>query len=265
MNIFFKELKSYRLGLIFWSIGIFLLVFSSMAKFATYSGAGQSITTLINQFPQSVQAIFGLTGFNLDKASGYFGVIFMYIALMATSHAVLMGAGIISKEERDKTSEFLMTKPISRAKVITAKIAVGLFSLVIINLVTLASSVYSVNFFTHDWSFMNYMLLLMAGLFFLQLIFFFVGTAIAAINNRPKLSSSGAVSVLLAAFILTFFINLNNNLDFLKYLTPFKYFDARDILANMTLDPLYITISLVLIVIMIFVTYRSYSARDLNV
>ena len=244
---------------------MFVLVWSSMAKYAAYSGTGQSITSLIAQFPQSIQTIFGITGFNLDKASGYFGVIFMYIALMATVHAVMLGSGIISKEERDKTSEFLMTKPISRNKVISAKILSGIFCLLVINVVTLASSIYSVNYFSKDMSFVNYILVLMAGLFFLQLLFFFIGTTVAAINKKPKVSSSIAASILLVTFILTFLININNNLDLLKYLTPFKYFDAKDILASGNLNPLYISISLVLIVIMIAVTYRAYDNRDLSV
>lgn len=265
MNVFFKELKTYRLSLLFWGVGIFVLILASMAKYATYSGAGQSINSLINQFPQSVQAIFGLTGFDLNKASGFFGVTFMYIALMVTVHAVLLGSGIISKEERDKTSEFLMTKPISRARILSSKIFAGLICLIVLNIVTFASSIYSVNNFSKEASFTDLIMVLMAGLFFLQLMFFFIGVAVAAINKKPKSSSSISASILLTTFIVTFLININNNLEQLKYLTPFKYFDARDILASGKLDPVYVSISLILILAMITVTYIAYDKRDLSV
>jgi ABC-2 type transport system permease protein len=265
MNVFFRELKSYRYGLLFWCIGMLALVASGMAKFATYSSSGQSITGLLAQFPESVKIIFGLSGFNLDKASGYFGVLFTYMALMATVHAVLLGAGIISKEERDKTSEFLFVKPISRIKVISAKLGAGIVNITALNLVTLASSVYFVNYFTKDMSFNSYILVSMSGLFILQLLFFFVGTVIAAIHKKPKTSASIATSVLLVTFILTFFINLNGKVDWLKYLTPFKYFDAKDMLDRGSLDPLFVVISAVLLAVMIGVTYRSYNSRDLNV
>jgi ABC-2 type transport system permease protein len=51
----------------------------------------------------------------------------------------------------------------------------------------------------------------------------------------------------------------------LKYLTPFKYFDAKDMLDRGSLDPLFVVISAVLLAVMIGVTYRSYNSRDLNV
>ena len=37
MNIFLRELKSHRKSLIFWSIGVFLMVVSGMAKYDAYS------------------------------------------------------------------------------------------------------------------------------------------------------------------------------------------------------------------------------------
>jgi len=265
MNLFFRELKSYRNGLIFWCLGMAVLVGSGMAKFATIQTTGQSVTDLISQFPQSIQTIFGLTGFDLTKASGYFGVLFMYIALMATVHAVLLGAGIISKEERDKTSEFLFVKPISRFRVITVKLSAGLINLIILNLATFGSSIYFIDYFSKGQSYIGDVAILMVGLLFLQLIFFFIGTMVAAVNEKPKSSASIATAILLFTFVLTFLININIKLDQLKYLTPFKYFDARDLMANGHLDSVYVTISLILIAFTIFLTYRSYDDRDLQI
>lgn len=265
MNLFFRELKSYKNGLFWWSIGMIALVGSGMAKFAALQGTGQSVNALLDQFPKSIQTILGLTGFDLSKTSGYYGVLFMYIALMATVHAVLLGAGIISKEERDRTSEFLFVKPISRFRVITTKIMAGLFNLIVINLVTFGSSVYFINSLGKGTSSANDILILMVGLFFLQLLFFFIGTSIAAAHKKPKTSPSIATSVLLGTFILSVFVNINQKLDNLKYLTPFKYFEAKPLMATGQLDPIYVSISLVLIAIMIAVTYTAYNNRDLNV
>jgi len=236
-----------------------------MVKYETLLGAGDSANNLIKQLPSSIQAIFGLTGFDLMKVSGYFGVMFMYIALMATIHAVLLGADIISKEERDRTSEFLFVKPILRSKIISLKIMAGLVCLVIFNILTAASSVYFVNLYGKDTSITVDIVNLMVGLFFMQLIFFFIGTAVASVIKKAKISSSIATAVLLMAFILTFFINMNQDLDNLKYFTPFKYFDAKDILANGSLDIFYVILSSFIVLAMIGLTYRVYSKRDLSV
>jgi ABC-2 type transport system permease protein len=243
---------------------MFGLIGSSIAKFAAYSGNGQSIADLLKGFPKSFQILFGLNGFDMTTVQGYVGVTFMYIALMATIHAVLLGSGIISKEERDKTSEFLLSKPISRTKVITAKLLAGVFNIGVLNLATYFSLIYFTGIFNKGDVPSTYIGLLAIGLLFMQMIFFFLGAVVAAVVKRPKSAGSMASAVLLGTFILMFFINLNSSLDNLKYLTPFKYFDAKDILASNSVSGVYIIITVVLVTVMIFTTYIAYNRRDLS-
>jgi beta-exotoxin I transport system permease protein len=265
MNVFFHEIRAYRKNLFFWSGAMVFLVGASMAKFATLETAGQSVTEIFGQFPKSFQVIFGLNGFDVTSASGYYGVVFLYLVLMATIHAVLIGTDIISKEERDKTAEFLLVKPISRARVISAKLGAGLINIVLFNLVTLISSIYFTNFFNKGESITGTIILLMSGLFMLQLLFFFVGASVAAASKKPKASASIATTILLFTFILSFFVSLNESIEDLKYLTPFKYFDAHSIINDGRLEPLYVAIATVLIATMVFVTYTAFIKRDTNV
>lgn len=264
MNIFRRELKAHRWGLLFWSLGMIFMVMSGMAKFAAYEQAGQSAAELMNQLPKGVQVIFGLTGFDLTKASGFFGVLFLYLAVMGAVHAVLLGSGLISKEERDKTSEFLYAKPVSRAHAITSKLLAGLANLVVLNLVTMWSSFYFVGYYGKGEDNSREILLLMAGLFFLQLIFFSVGALIAGTAHKPKSAPGRATTVMLLAFVLYYIVNLNENMDFLKYVTPFKYFDAA-LVMNDGLDPAYVALSVLIVVAATIWTYRSYGARDLSI
>lgn len=264
MNVFLRELKAYLKGLLFWCLGMVMLVASGMAKYASFKGNSQAVVELMSQFPKSVQAIFGLTGFDLTKASGYFGVLYVYISLMVTVHAVLLGAGIVSKEERDKTSEFLFAKPISRFRVLSEKILAGLFNILVLNLVTSLSSVYFIGYFASDESFMSDLIILMVGLLMLQLIFFFIGTAVAGFCKKSKLSGTIATSMLLLTFVMTFFINMSENLNWLSYFTPFKYFDAKDLMDS-GFNLIYLAISAVLVIVSIFITYKFYNSRDLDV
>lgn len=264
MNIFRRELKVHRWGLLFWSLGMALLVMSGMAKFAAYEQAGQSVEQIMGALPKAVRVIFGLTGFDLTKASGFFGILFLYLAVMAAVHAVLIGSGVISEEERDKTSEFLYAKPISRGRAITGKLLAGLANLVVLNLVTLGSSFAFVSYYGKGESFTNEILVLMAGLFFLQLIFFSLGAVVAGTARKPKSAATRATSIMLLTFLLFYLINLDDKLDFLKYLTPFKYYDAAVLMKN-GLDPLYVTLTVVIVVLAIGGTYRFYGERDLSV
>jgi ABC-2 type transport system permease protein len=66
-------------------------------------------------------------------------------------------------------------------------------------------------------------------------------------------------------FLIYYLVNFAGSLDFLKWLSPFKYFDASVLLASRQLDPVFVALSAAIIVLAIFGTYRFYSARDLTV
>lgn len=265
MNVYFRELKAHRKALFFWCVAMIFLVASGIAKFAAYKSNGGSIATIVDQFPKTVQIIFGISGFDLTKASGYYGVLFLYIALTATVHAVLLGAELISKEERDHTAEFLFVKPLTRSRAVTAKLLAGITDLAVLNVVTLLSSVYFVNYFTKGQDITHYILLLIAALFIMQLIFFTIGTAVAAMVKKAKASASIGASILMITLILMFLINLNGHINALKYLTPFKYFEAATILSANALDWVYVVISAGIISAATYATYHFYIRRDLSV
>jgi ABC-2 type transport system permease protein len=189
MNIFFKELKSHRKSLIFWSIGVFLMVVSGMSKYAGLSSSGQPLTVVFEEMPKSMQAVMGIGTLDMSKASGFYGMLFIYLVLMATIHAVMLGATIISKEERDKTSEFLFVKPVSRTKIITAKLLAAFTNIVIFNLVTFISSIVIVGMYSDGEAVNSDITITMVGMFILQLVFMVIGSAIAAIKNGQRQQS----------------------------------------------------------------------------
>ncbi len=265
MNVFFRELKSHRKGLLLWSLGMFFLVASGVAKFYGYSTSGtSSVSDIYKIFPHSLQVLFGLNGFDLSTPGGVYGILFMYVVVTAAIHAILLGTDLVSKEERDQTAEFVFTKPISRASVITQKLSAGLINLVILNVVTLISSIYFVSYFAKSDKGTSDMLLMDAGLFVTQLIFFSVGAAIAAASKKPKTAPGKATAILLASFILYFGINISGKIDYLSFLTPFKYFEARVMLHDGYLDPAYFALAVFLIIFSVFITYIAFRKRDIT-
>jgi len=150
-----------------------------MAKYATFSASGQSINDLMASIPTTIKAILGFGNFDLTKASGFYGLLYLYLIIMATIHAAMLGANIISKEERDRTAEFLMVKPVSRSRIITAKLLAALVNVVVLNLVTLVFSLSILGQYSNGEPITGEILLLMLGMFILQIMFLSIGTAIA--------------------------------------------------------------------------------------
>ena len=263
MNIFAREMKVHAKSLIIWSIGMLFMVAAGMAKYDGAASSNLSMNEILAQMPQSLQNIIG--AFDLSKASGYYGVLFLYLVLMGTIHAAMMGADIISKEESYKTSEFIFVKPVSRDKIITSKLSAALVNILILNLVTLISSIAIVGYYSRGEDVTSDILKLMIGLFILQVMFLFIGTAISALCRKPKSSISVATGILLFMFMLSMAIDINDSLSPLKYFTPFKYFEAKNLMYGGEFQFTFVFLSILIIGVCSYVTYVFYRKRDLNI
>ncbi|MDF2821125.1 MAG: putative rane protein [Clostridiales bacterium] len=265
MNIYLRELKAHRKSLIIWSISMLFLVLAGMGKYsAAVSTQGAGFNEILDQMPKSIQTFLGVGVFDLSVAMDYFGVLFLYIVLVANVHAAMLGAGIIGKEERDKTVEFLMVKPVSRQRIITSKLLAAITIGLILNIVTLVSSVLILPNYTKGQPFIMDLLLLMLGMFAMQLLFITLGTLLAAIFNKHKLSSAIATGVLLLMFMIAIIVDIAGNVDFLRFVSFFKYYDAKDIM-KLGYDIAYPIISIILLVIFTSGTYYFYKKRDLRI
>ncbi|XXM72516.1 ABC transporter permease subunit [Lysinibacillus sphaericus] len=264
MNIFWREMKAHRKSLFIWCIGMAALIGAGMNKYGAFSSSGQSMQDLVETMPKAMQSFMGGQGLDLSTAMGYYGLLFLYIILLAAIHAVLLGATILSKEERDKTAEFLFVKPVTRRKVIAVKLLAALTNALILTLVTWGVSILIAGYYGGIENVTIGIAKLMMAMVILQLLFLVIGTAVAAVSNRPGKASVIAIGILLAAFILSFAIDLSQKIEMLKYLTPFKYFEVQNLLDG-GLDPKFVLLSILLIVVFGTATFWFYGKRDLKV
>ncbi|WP_416827972.1 ABC transporter permease subunit [Ectobacillus polymachus] len=265
MNVFMREMKANRKSLFLWSIGMILLIAASMGKYAGFSSTAGSMKDVIAQMPKALQDMMSLGGFDLSKVSGYYGVLFIYIVLMAAIHAAIIGAAIISKEERDKTAEFLFVKPVSRNSILTAKLAVAFVHILILNLITYLSSLLFVSYFSKGEAVSGDITKLMVGMFIIQLIFLWIGASVAVSSPHPQSATAISTGILLGTFVLSRAIEINSNLTFLQYLSPFQYFRAIDLMYGGSFQPVFIVCSVIIIGLLGVFTYMYNQKRDLHV
>src|SRR4051794_26852476 len=265
MNIVLKEMKSHRKSLIFWSIGMFLMVASGMVKYESLASSGQSMNDMLAGMPKSMLAVLGIGEFDISTATGYYGLLFIYLLLMATIYAAMLGATIIAKEERDRTTEFLFVKPVSRNQIITAKLLAAFVNILILNLVTFVSSIVIVGKYSDGGVVTGDIAITMAGMFILQILFMVIGSSLAAVKKKSKATASLAIGVLLLTYLISVAIDLNENIEGLKYLTPFKYFEAKSVMFGAGFELIFVLLSVVLIAGLTVVTFVFFKKRDLNV
>jgi ABC-2 type transport system permease protein len=264
MNIFITEMKANRKALIIWSVCMALLVLSGMGKFTAYSTGGAS-SAVFDKLPNTMKVLLGLNGFEVTKISGFFAFLFPYLEITTAIHAALLGSSIIAKEERDKTTEFLIAKPISRNTIITAKLLAALFNVIIINLVSLLSSLAIVPAFNTGEDITGEILILHLVMLIVQLIFLSLGALLAASLRKSKVSGSIAADIIIAGYIISKVTDLVDYLKVLNIFSPFKYFNLQKAVYGNEISVSTTILCFGLIVVFTGFTYFFYQRRDMNV
>ncbi len=264
MNIFLRELKANLKSLLIWGVIVILFVVVGTSKFSAYF-ENPELLAILDAMPPAMLAAFNMQAFNLTTVTGFFGLMFTYYALMLSIAAAMWGSDIISKEERDKTVEFALTLPVTRSRVVTAKALAALVNCIALLLITWGASLVSTVQFHPDSEFYQFVGLCLIALFFMQVIFLAVGIFLGCALKQYRRASSIAVSLLLGTYFLSILPSLNKDLDFVKYFTPFKYFDAGILLRESRFDMTFILLSLVIIAASMAGAYLTYTRRDLYI
>ena len=264
MNIFLRELRANLKSLLIWSAIVIVFSLAGSSKFSAYYGNPEMLAVL-DALPPAMLSAFSMNAFNLTTVTGFFGIMLTYFGVILAIAAAMWGSSVISKEERDKTVEFSLTLPVTRRRLITAKTAAMLVDCIILLLVTWGITLFSVRNYNPDREFYRFAALGMLSFFILQMIFLALGIFLGCALKKHKQAGPAAVWILLGTYFLYILIGLNNDLDFLKYLTPFKYFDAAQLLRDSRLEPIYVLLSMVIIAICLLGAYITYAKRDLYI
>ena len=264
MNIFIRELKTNFRSLIIWSAIVVLFVTIGISKFSAYEGNPELLAVLDSMPPAMLEA-FNMNAFNLTTLSGFFGVMFTYYALMASISAAMWGSDIISKEERDKTVEFSLTLPVTRRRVVTAKTLAAFVNCIGLLLIIWGASLVSSAQYQPDSEFYAFLRLCILAIFLMQMIFLTIGILLGCALKQYRRASAVAIALLLGTYFLSVISGLHDNLEFLKYLSPFKYFDAGLLLRESRFEPIYLIITAAIIVLSMLGAYYTYSRRDLYI
>jgi ABC-2 type transport system permease protein len=264
MNIFLRELKANLKSLIIWCVIIALFILVGSSKFSAYANNPEMLK-ILDSFPPAMLEAFSLRSFNLTTVTGFYGIMFIYFALMGAIAAAMWGSDIISKEERDKTVEFSLVLPVSRSRVVTAKALAALVNCIALLLVTWGISLVSVQTYKPDQAFYSFAALEMRALFMIELIFLAVGLMLGCVLKRYRLAGSIAVGIILVTYFMSVITAMDEKLDFLKWLTPFKYFDASALFHDGQMNSTYLGLSIAIIVVCVAVAYLVYNRRDLYI
>ena len=204
----------------------------------------------------------GIINVNLEVDEGdFFGFIGPNGAGKSTTIRTLLGIGIIAKEESNHTAEFLYTLPLSRNTVLGSKLLAVLIQIIALNVLIFAFSLLSAAMV--DKGLDIHSLLLLHTAFLCSQI------EISAICFGASAFIRGnGLGIGLGLALLLYFMNIIANIaepaSFLKYITPFGYTEAADIIADGSLSAVKLLIGLGIALAGILLAFRKYSEKDLK-
>jgi ABC-2 type transport system permease protein len=262
--IFYRELRANFKSLLIWSGIVILFNVVGFSKFSAFY-KNPELLSILDSMPQAMISAFSMNAFNLTTVTGFFGIMAMYFYLLLSIAAVMWGSDIISKEERDKTVEFSLSLPVTRGKLVTAKIAAAAVNCAILLYVTFGATLVGAQSYQPDSEFYKFVFLSMLATAFLQMIFLALGIFLGCAMKKHKRAGSVAVSLLLGAYFASILYELDGNLKLLKYISPFQYFNPALLLRESGLEVFFVLLSVALAAIFLAGAYYSYSKRDLYI
>lgn len=260
MNIYLHELKSYRKSTIIWTLSLcFIIVFF----FSLYPSFSNNAEQIFGSFPEVVRKAFGILLDYISSILGFYSYIILYVILIGAIQAMNFGASVISKETRDKTADFLLTKPVTRVQIISSKIMATLTCLLITNIIYLLVATMMAYIMSKDALDISTFLMISLTLLFIQLIFFTLGILISVLLPRIKSVISITLGTVFSLFILNMFGSVIGE-KAIRYFTPFKYFDFTYIITNKAYEVRFIIIELIIIIISVVLSYIIYIKKDIH-
>jgi ABC-2 type transport system permease protein len=264
MNIFLRELRSNFKSLVIWSFIVILFNVVGFSKFSAFYENPEMLAIMDSMPPAMIEAL-SMNAFNLTTVTGFYGIMIVYYGLILAIAAAMWGSDIISKEERDRTVEFSLTLPVTRARVVSAKIAAVMVYCLVLLLVTLGITLAGAQSYQPGSEFYPFVAISMLAYVLTQMIFMALGIFLGCAMKRHKRAGAVAIAVLLTAYFTSILAGLHEDMDFLKYFTPFKYFDAALMLNENRIEVIYIFLSVGLIVVLLAGAYLTYYKRDLYI
>lgn len=265
MNIFLYELKSLRKSIAIWVLSISAFLMMYMAFFPAFSQDTEFFDALLENYPEEMLKAMGISGgLPLSSVAGYFAFTFAFVQLMIAIQSSNYGFGILSAEERDMTADFLMSKPVSRTKIILSKVTAAFVALTFSNIAVWIFSFISIEIFRDNKSYdKGNVLILLSSVVLFQLFFLSVSMLISVLVKKVRSVISFSMALAFGTYIINAIRAIIDG-DILGIFTPYFHFDPQYILEHGKYNTIPSMISVGIIVFSFVLCYRLYLKRNIH-
>lgn len=262
--MFKRELKVNFKSFIIWNIillSIFLLVYLMYPSIVSSNNIDM-INELMKVFPEEVLIAFNMDISSMDSAFGWLkSEGFVFVLLIIGCYAGILGSNILLKEESDKTIEYLNSLPIKRNDIVKTKAITGLIYIILM-VVIIGIFNYIGLILSGDFDKKQYLLLSITPIFSSTVIYFLC-LFLSTFTHKTKKMLGLSLAIVMISYILQTLSAMSESVEFLKYFSVFTLADIRNVILNISINPIMIIISTILSVLFYILTMINYNKKEL--
>lgn len=262
MNMYLHELRSLRKSAVIWTCALVALAAMYLCVYPGIASDTADFKKLLDAYPAPVRHALGLSINSLTSLLGFYSMVFTFITLCGAIEAMMFGASVITRETRERTADFLFTRPVSRASVIGAKLLAAVTVTAVGDLVYFAASaLLATAVRSADFS-MEKLMLINLTLFFVQLVFLALGTAAAVLIPGLKSVLPLSLGTVFGFYFIGMILSGKN--DAARFFSPFKYFDNMYIINHAGYEVKYLIAVAVIVAAGVSAAFAVYTKKDVH-
>lgn len=218
-----------RAALGWWMLGILAMAVYVVVAFDTLVNV-ESLAQLYKDYPPALRRLFG--DVDVSKIDGWIQVeLVSYLPLLLAIYGGIYAAGTVSREVEQRTIDFILGLPVSRAKFIGSRIIVGLLNLLAICLGVLMVLVAGVALMGHAPSAGRYALaLLNAYLLAAALLTAYI--AIATFVDEQSRITGITLGLTFVLYIMTAALQATGAPDVVRWFMPFEHYHSAQAMSG---------------------------------
>lgn len=261
MTLIRHELRQGKIPFLIWTAAIGFLLAVCVFLFPEMKGQMDNVSDMFASMGSFTEA-FGMDRLNFGTLIGFYAVeCGNVLGLGGAFYASLCAVNILSKEEKNRTAEFLLTHPIRRRRLITEKLIAVWILITAMNLIVYTLSVCSIAAIgeTIPWKELS---LLHAAYYLLQIELAGICSGISAFMRKGSVGVGLGIAAMM--YVLNLIANIAESAEFLKYITPFGYCEGADIVKDKALNGAMVAVGMIFCAIGITAAYVKYTGKDIH-
>lgn len=262
-EVLIQTIKEKYKGAIIASVLLFLYVF----WMATFYPAMKDSMAMYDQMLENptFKALLGSDIAGMSSFTGFMTVeLFSYIGLIIGAYAAFLAASFIAGEIEQKSSELMMSLPVSRVNIILSRFATIVPIAAIVS-ISMLLGVYAGALFIGETVEIIWFAF---GMLFIGVFMLAVGAGallLSALMSDGKKAAFSGIGILLAMFLVENIGSMITSIDWARKLSLYHYAKVTAIVLNHEISWINLWILLVLTVGFLALAVIVYQRRDINV